>query len=340
MKKSKKRIKALCLLSGGSDSRLATVLTKEQADVEAVFFDLPFGSGCSQEFCAFKFTQLQLLKLHIIDCTKNEMFKEYIEIITNPKHGYGSAMNPCIDCHIFMLKKAKKLAKKIGADFLVTGEVLNKRPFSQHRMALDLIENESGLKGKILRPLSAKLLPKTTMEKQGKVDINKLFNISGRSRKEQIRLAKKYKIRFINPAGGCLLCEKKFTIKLKDLLQHKKKISEQDVKLLQTGRHFRIDNTKIIIGRDHEENLQIKNLAGKNDLLMEVKEIPSPITLVTGRACPEKIKKAAKLTARYSDADGKAVVRYAEKVNFDKNWKEVIVKNKISKEEIEKLRVK
>lgn len=335
-----RKSKALCLISGGLDSRLALMLVREQADAEAVFFNLPVGSGCCKESCAFNFTQLQGIKLHVIDCTKGEMFQRYLEILRKPRHGYGSGMNPCIDCHEFMLKEANKLAKRIGAEVIVTGEVLGERPFSQHRKALDIIEKEAGLEGRLLRPLSAKLLPETILERQGKIDRNKLLDISGRSRKKQIELAKKYKIKFPSPGGGCLLCEKEFAVKLKDLFKHNKKLSHEDIELLKLGRHFRIQEVKIVIGRNHQENLQIKSLAGKNDLLMEAKGVPSPITLILGKKDKKAIAEAASLTARYSDAPNKQVnVKYAKKKDFDKNSKKIEAE-KSEEKDIERLRIK
>jgi len=334
MKEKKGKIKALCLLSGGLDSRLACKIMQEQCDVEAVFFILPFGAGCcSDKFCVFRFAQSNAFKLHIIDFTKGNLFRKFLEVIKHPEHGYGSAMNPCIDCHIFMLKEAKKIARKINADVIVTGEVLNERPMSQHYAALKNVETESGLQGKLLRPLSAKLLPETQAEKNGLIDRGRLLSIQGRQRQKQIELAKKYKISFPSPAGGCLLCEKEFAAKLRDLLKHEKNVSEQDIELLKIGRQFRINNTKIIVGRNHEENLMIKKLAGKNDLLLEAVDAPSPITLVRGKADKIAKEKAAEITAGYSDAKTeKVLIGLLPK-------KENITAKKAEKEEIDKFRI-
>lgn len=306
MKKQKGKIKALCLLSGGLDSRLACRIMQEQCDIEAVFFILPFGAGCcSDKFCVFRFAQTNAFKLHIIDCTKGDLFGKYIEVIKHPKHGYGSAINPCIDCHMFMFKEAKKLAGKIGADVIVTGEVLNERPMSQHLSALKTVETESGLKGRLLRPLSAKLLPETEAEKKGLIAREKMLAISGRSRKEQIELAKKYKISFPSPAGGCLLCEKEFAAKLRYLFRLKKEVTARDIELLMLGRHFVYDNCLIVVGRNQEENKKLQKLAEKEKYtVLEAKGIPSPITVVSCNAKEKDkaLEKAAEITARYSDA--------------------------------------
>ena len=325
-------IKAIVLLSGGLDSRLAVKLLQEQGiKVMALHFLLPF-SGCCKPDCAFNFTQMQGIALKIVNCTEGKNFDEYIKIIKKPKYGYGSGMNPCIDCRIFMLRKAKDYAKKTKAHFIATGEVLNERPMSQHSKALAITERESKLKGKLLRPLSARLLPETEVEKKKLVDRNKLLAIKGRSRKQQIALAKKYNISYPSPAGGCLLCEKEFVVKLRDLFKHKKRIYPVDVELLKIGRHFRINNTKIIVGRNELENKKLLKLAKRKDILLEVKNVPSPITLMQGNGI-DKIKKAAALTIRYSDVN-EGIVRYG-KGKLNKELKSKALSDK----EIDKFRI-
>ncbi len=176
-------------------------------------------------------------------------------MLRNPKHGYGKNLNPCVDCKIFILKQAKKYAKEIGADFLFTGEVLGERPMSQHGPALKTIAEEAGLKGKLLRPLSAKLMAETVAEKKGLIDRNKLLSIQGRSRKPQIELAKEYGITmYPSPAGGCLLTCEEYAKKLRDLFEHKKRVTMADVALLRVGRHFRVGKNKFIVGRNQAEN--------------------------------------------------------------------------------------
>lgn len=329
-------MKALALLSGGLDSRLAIKLMLEQGiHVEALHFKLPF-EGCCLPDCAFKFAQLEGIHLHIIDATKGKPFQGYIKLVRKPKFGYGSGINPCIDCRIFMLKKAKRLAKKINAKFIVTGEVLGERPMTQTRRALELIEKQSDLRGKILRPLSAKLLPKTDAEKKGLVKRNKLLSIKGRGRKPQLTLAKKFKLRdFPMPAGGCTLCEKEFSKKVKDILKHKKRIMPKDIELLKLGRHFRHGNNKIIVGRNEIENKQLSKLKYKTDYVFEVPNYGSPITLLQGKKTKKAIKLAAKLTATYSDAKGKKVL---VKYGIKKPLKKITV-TQISKQEVGRFRV-
>jgi len=307
-------MKAVVMLSGGLDSILAVKLILDQRiDVVAVNFVSPF--HISKENEVEKITKKFNIPLKTIKLGKN-----YLRWVRNPKYGYGKHMNPCIDCRIFMLKKAKAYAKKIGASFIFTGEVLNERPMTQTRHALDLIEKESGLKGKLLRPLSAKLLPKTQAEKKGWVDRTKLLDIRGRQRNRQIELAKKFKIKdYPHPGGGCLLTCKEFSVKVKDLFQHKRRISIDDINLLKMGRHFRFGKNKIIVGRNKTENEQLLKIKNKNDYFIEVPDCGSPITILKGPKTKEAIKKAAALTARYSDSKEKTNLVYYGKEKLNKS---------------------
>ena len=315
-------MKALALLSGGLDSTLAIKLIQQQGiEVIALNFISPFCLCGGKSGCA----SIAMAEQLNVKVKRMEKGKEYFKILRNPKYGYGRYMNPCIDCRIFILKKAKKYAKQIGAKFIFTGEVLDQRPMSQHFKTLMLIEKESGLKGKILRPLSAKLLPETEAEKKGFVDRNKLLAIRGKSRKEQIQLAHDYNLDFFCPSGGCLLTYKEFSDKLKDLFNHKKIISLNDINLLKIGRHFRIKDSKIIVGRNEIENERLLKLKLKKDIVLLVKDAPGPITLLQGK----EIKKAAEITMRYSDIDN-GIVKY--------NKKEIKVKA-ISEKELDKYRI-
>jgi len=325
-------MKALALLSGGLDSILAVKLIQEQGiDVVAVNFTSPFclcgKSGCGAAGMA---EQLEIpLKIMNVG-------KDYLKILKNPKYGYGKNMNPCIDCRIFMFKKAKKYAEEIGALFLFTGEVLNERPMSQHRKALNVTEKEAGLEGKILRPLSAKLLPETEAEKKGWVNREKLLDIRGRSRKKQIKLTKEFGIKdYPCPAGGCLLTYKEFAAKIRDLFIHKKKVGIKDINLLKIGRHFRFGKNKIIVGRNEAENKQLERMRGKNDYCFEVPDCGSPITLLQGPKTREAERKSAALTLRYSDIKlGEALVKFGRE-KMDKS----VVVPALDASEIEKLRI-
>jgi len=303
-----KKTKALALLSGGLDSTLAVKLLLEQGiNVEAINFMSPFclckKGGCGASDVAKKFS----ISLKVIS-----VGEDYLRMIRKPKHGYGRNMNPCIDCRIFMLKKAKKYAKETGADFIFTGEVLDERPMSQHLKAMTTIEEEAGLKGKILRPLSAKLLPKTAIEGNGLVSREKLLDIHGRSRKKQIELAKTFAITdYPCPAGGCLLTYKEFADKVRDLFHHKKHVTLKDIALLKLGRHFRFDENKIIVGRNEPENKALIQARFPADYYFEVPDCGSPITLLQGPKTRKAIEKAASLTAYYSDKkEAKAPVKY------------------------------
>jgi tRNA-specific 2-thiouridylase len=327
------RVKALSLLSGGLDSILATELVRRQG-IEVVAFNvktpfcIPKKDGSSEASQAAD--QLKVpLKVVSVD-------KDYIKMLRKPKYGYGRNMNPCIDCKIFMIKKAKKYAKEIGADFLFTGEVLGERPKSQHSPALRLIEQDSGLKGKLLRPLSAKLLAETVAEKKGLIDRTKLLNIQGRSRKPQFQLAKEYGITsYPSPAGGCLLTCEEYSKKLKDLFNNKRRISLLDVVLLRMGRHFRLGKNKIIVGRNETENKLLLQQKNACDFYFELTDIVGPVTLLQGPKTEAAIRKASEITAFYSDAkNGDVKVGYG-KATLEKH----IVVSVPQRVDVEKLRV-
>lgn len=324
------RMKALALLSGGLDSTLAVKLIQKQGiDVIAVNFTSPF-CLCGKGGCGAAGTAKQLgIPLKIVS-----MGKEYLKMLRNPKYGYGKNINPCIDCRIFMLKKAKAYAEKLDASFLFTGEVLNERPMSQHIRALNIIEKEVGLEGKILRPLSAKLLPETEAEKKGLVDRKKLLSICGRSRKHQIKLAKKLELKdYPCPAGGCLLTYKEFAAKVRDLLEHRKNLGVADINLLKVGRHFRFEKNKIVVGRNENENKQLEKMKRVNDYLFEAARCSSPITLMQGPKTREAVMIAAALTLHYSHKT-EGLVKFGR----DK-LKRSMVAVALAESEIDKLRI-
>jgi len=327
------KIKAISLFSGGLDSILATKLIMNQGiDVIAFNVKTPFGipkkDGLTEAEAAAKQLNIPLKVLPVE--------KDYIRMLRNPKHGYGKNLNPCVDCKIFILKQALKYAKEVGADFLFTGEVLGERPMSQHGPALRIIEEEAGLKGKLLRPLSAKLLPETVAERKGLVDRSKLLAISGRSRKPQLLLAKEFGITtFPSPAGGCLLTCEEYSKKLQDLFDHKKNVSAADSVLLRFGRHFRLGKNKIIVGRNESENKFLTSRKTKNEFYFELPDIVGPITILQGPKTKKAIETAAKLTAFYSDAKlDKVKVSYG-KESFDKSVIVVIP----DRADVDKLRV-
>jgi len=293
----RKRTRAIVLFSGGLDSILAAKILEEQGiDVTALTFVSYFFDAKQAE----KSARENKIKLKIVDFSD-----AHFEMIKKPKYGRGAGMNPCVDCHLLMFIQAKIIAQKERFDIIATGEVLGQRPMSQRGRAFELIEKKAGMAGKILRPLSAKALPETEMEKVGLIDREKLLGISGRSRKEQIKLAKEYKIKYFpSPAGGCILTDKEYSRKLADLIDKIKIIEKSDLELLRMGRHFWSDKTRIIIGRNHEENLKLKKIAEKKDVIIEPKDIPGPTALIRGKRKKAIIDFAHSLLSKYTKNAG------------------------------------
>jgi len=323
-KKIVKKAKAIVLLSGGLDSILAARILQEQGiEVIGITFESPFFKSVKAQEAAKQLgIELKIVKLG----------KDYIKLVEKPKHGHGSAINPCIDCHAFMLKKAKSMMKKLRADFIATGEVLNERPMSQNLESLKIVEEDSGLKNVLLRPLSAKMLEETEEEKKGIVDRNKLLGIKGRARNTQISLAKKFHLTYPTPGGGCLLCEPDMEKKLKDLFSHRE-TDESSLELLSVGRHFRSDG-QIIAGRNKEENDKLEAL-GKDWIKLECKDTMGPITLVKDE---KHLKKAAEITAFYGKTQGMEKVRVIFWKKSRKEAKELSVKIP-DRESVEALRI-
>ncbi len=290
--KNPSHFKALALFSGGLDSILAVKLIQSQGiDVEAVVFISPFFNEKNAEQSA-KMLGIKLYKIDITD--------KIIEVLKNPKYGFGKNLNPCIDCHLLMIKEAAKLMKKINAEFLITGEVVGERPKSQNYKALKIIEEQSGIKGKLLRPLSAKRLAPTEIEKKGIVAREKLLDIAGKNRKIQFKLAEKMGIKdFPTPAGGCLLTVQEFSNRLRISLKTGK-LQPSEIDILKYGRHFLTENeTKIIVGRNESENTKLLQLADNLHYILELKDSPGPLTVLQSSEPQEnEILQSASLTAR------------------------------------------
>ncbi len=295
--------KVVALLSGGLDSQLAVKMMQKQGfEVSAVAIKTPFcdfdcGRGCGFEIRERADTLgVNLKTVYLGD--------EYIEMLKNPKHGFGSGMNPCIDCRAMMFKAAKEHMEEIGADFIISGEVLGQRPMSQHGPALRTIEKESDLEGYIVRPLSGALLPKTIPEENGLIKRENLGMIRGRTRRAQLQMAKELGIENPpNAGGGCLLTDPAFAVRAKDLFSHIETPTTNDIDLLKVARHFRLDEkTKFVVGRNNDENEMIKALALPGDLIFYARDHMGPTALLRGQNNESHRQLCASITLRYSDA--------------------------------------
>jgi tRNA U34 2-thiouridine synthase MnmA/TrmU len=287
------KIKAVGLLSGGLDSTLAAKLMLEQEiEVYAINFISPFctctpkKAGCAAVVTAVK-------QLGGIALKQVVLRDEYLAMVRNPKHGYGSGMNPCLDCRIMKIKKAGEYMQEIGASFLFTGEVLGQRPMSQHKKAIDIIDRESGFRGYILRPLSAENFKLTIPEREGWVDRSQMLGITGRSRKTQMSLADEKGIRdYSCPAGGCLLTDKNFANKIRDYFKDTEHPSIKDISLLKVGRYFRLEGgDRVIVARDENECKKLKNLCRKIDHLLVPLSFPAPTVILQGTSLKAAVEK-------------------------------------------------
>ncbi|MDH5680398.1 MAG: hypothetical protein OEZ36_02335 [Spirochaetota bacterium] len=290
--------KAVALLSGGLDSTIATRLIQDMGvDITALNFHTVFCT-CTHKGCKFESRQVAnefALPLKIMSVTK-----EFMDVVRKPKYGYGSAMNPCIDCRIFTFRKAKEYMEEIDASFVITGEILGQRPMSQTNRSMALIEKESGLEGRILRPLSVNKSKGLASDIQNMIDLDSLPNITGRSRKMQYELAEKLNIEnFSCPSGGCLLTEKEFSRKLKDYFDHSQENDINQLKLLKTGRHFRISpEAKVIVCRDEKENQKLAHYKHAGTLMEPEEKGPSAL-LVGSEASMTDFEIAGRIMGRY-----------------------------------------
>lgn len=300
--KTTRQVKAIGLSSGGLDSILAALILKDQGiDVTWISFETPFFDAKAAKK-ASKQTGIPLIVKDITDA--------YMEMIKAPKAGFGKNMNPCMDCHTLMFAEAGAMMAEIGADFLFSGEVVGQRPKSQTKNSLRYVEKNCGFDGLILRPLSAVLLPETIAEQKGLVDRRRLLSISGRSRKPQTALAKKYGItEYPSPAGGCLLTDRGYSQRLRDLLYVQKTQSKTQLHLLKYGRHFRLDNrSKLVVGRNKAENKRIMNLYDpKTHIRLRCSHLPGPDALVFGQTDETALRLAATITSGYTKAPAGAL---------------------------------
>ncbi|HBB16123.1 MAG TPA: hypothetical protein DCZ97_03660 [Syntrophus sp. (in: bacteria)] len=296
---------AVALLSGGLDSMLAVTMMVEQGiELTAVHFTSPFcncssrNTGCGNQ--ARRAAETFGVPIRVV--VKG---MDYLRVVEKAPHGYGRGMNPCIDCRIYMLRKVAGMMEELGASFVVTGEVLGQRPMSQHRQAIDVIDRESGLAGRILRPLSAHHFPPTHPEVEGIVDRARLLSISGRSRKPQIALAQQLGVRdYPCPAGGCLLTDPEIAARLRDLFAHVPGYTHRDLVLLTIGRHFRLNpSLRVVLGRTQEENERLLALAAAGDTVFMPEDFRGPTALAAGDLDPDAEKTIGKMIPAYSQDD-------------------------------------
>jgi tRNA-specific 2-thiouridylase len=321
-----KRGHCIALFSGGLDSALAILLMlRQNIEVTALTFMTHFGcdlgdrSSCGgNPYPAAEKFGFNVKLMHL--------GQKFVDIVVNPKYGRGKNMNVCTDCRILMLREARELMEMVNADFIITGEVVGQRPMSQTKDKMNLVVKETGLKGRLLRPLSAKLLLPTEPELSGMVDREQLEGIQGRSRKRQIELAAQFGLEdYPTPASGCLLTDIGYSNRLRDLLAHTDRITFDDLNLLKAGRHFRLDNrTKVIVGRNEQDNELILSYKRPSHLHLEALGIGSPITLLVGDSTEENITKAAGITARYTSARNQPQVEVSV-MNGDKVQKTMFV---------------
>ncbi len=298
--------KAIGLLSGGLDSTLAVKIIIEQGiEVLALHFVTPFCT-CTKKGCqqAANRVAAQLgVEVKVISVKD-----EFVRIVKNPRYGYGRNMNPCIDCRIFMFSRAREYMEATGAEFVFTGEVLGQRPMSQNLAAMRLIEQESGLMGRLLRPLSAHFFAPTIPEQKGVVKRELLLALQGRSRKPQITLwQKKQLYDYPCPAGGCRLTDPNFARRLKEAFGHGED-SIEAITLLRYGRHFRLPGgAKLIVGRNESENNILRPYGGNcRYTIIEPKNVPGPVALISSAASGADLNLAAKICLTYSDYQGSA----------------------------------
>jgi tRNA U34 2-thiouridine synthase MnmA/TrmU len=292
-----KAVRGLGLCSGGLDSILAAfVLRRQGIDVDWIAFETPFFSAAKARRAAARYG----IGLMVRDITG-----AYMQMLNKPQCGYGKHMNPCLDCHALMFRLAGSVMKENGYDFMFSGEVLGQRPMSQTGPSLRYVEKHSAFEGFILRPLSARLLPPTLPEIRGQVDRSLLLDLSGRSRKRQIAMARQFGVDdYPAPAGGCLLTDKGYSLRLKDFLAHRPDGPARELHLLRYGRHLRLSAAvKLIVGRTQQDNEHIQDLGDPSqDLILTVQGYAGPTGLIPANAEPADIEKAAAICAGYSKA--------------------------------------
>ncbi len=300
---------AIALYSGGLDSSLAILtLLRLGVKVTAVHFITSFGCAVSSN------DLVRQAQRYGFELLTEDVSEEFLGLVKRPLFGYGKNMNPCIDCKIMMLQRAGEVMRQRGADCVATGEVVGQRPMSQQRHIFNLMEKKTDLKGYILRPLSALLLPPTIVEQRGDIDRKRLYGFSGRSRKPQLALAEELGLlEYPAPAGGCLLTEPNYSGRLRELLGHDPNPSLRDIEMLRIGRHFRLPGgSKLIIGRNEQDNSRLRDFISEDTIVLETLEVKGPLCVITNRIVSEEdLLRSAHLCARYSDGRDKTSIPVA-----------------------------
>jgi hypothetical protein len=314
-------IRAVVLLSGGLDSQLAVRILQEQGvEVEAVNFKTMF--TCCQDLAGQAARDLN------VRLTVLASGNDYLHLVKRPSFGRGKGANPCVDCRIYMFQRAKTFMEEIGAHFVASGEVIGQRPMSQKRNDLDVIAYHSDLEGLLLRPLCAKRLRPTIPEKEGWVDRERLYDISGRSRKELLALAEKYGIKNVPaPSTGCALTEPLFSKKVFDVLRHSPQADAWEFELLKIGRHFRFDaQTKVVVGRRESDNAALEYMYRLPDsastALLTPENFVGPTALVLGRASEPALEFAVGLMVRYGKRQPADERRIRVEAQGERYWRE------------------
>ncbi|MBN2185159.1 MAG: thiamine biosynthesis protein [Candidatus Krumholzibacteriota bacterium] len=336
------------MISGGLDSLLATIVLKNLGvRLRGVHFLNGFAPGSMKDRVYRKMSmpeiaaekEAELSSLFGIQVDVVDLSDEFLQLLDAPRHGFGKNINPCIDCRIFLLRKAKEIMIGEKADFIYTGEVLGQRPMSQHLNAMRAVEKESGLQGILLRPLSAKLLAPTICEKEGLIDRERLLDIQGRTRRRQLELAEEFGLSsFQSPGGGCTLTDENYARKFIDLRRSQAGavLTVEEMVLLSTGRHLRLSpETKIVVGRNQEENEYFEDKWGDSILAAAV-DLPGPTVIIQGGACEEDFLKAAAVTARYGQGKDLPMVKVSVKKGEEEKILEVAP---ASDEDLERWRI-
>ncbi|MDN5354325.1 MAG: tRNA-uridine 2-sulfurtransferase [Candidatus Cloacimonadota bacterium] len=317
--------RCIALFSGGLDSTLSVkYMEKLGYEVIPVFFETPFFTAKN----ALEAAAAVGIDLHVHDISQ-----EHMQMLLNPRYGYGKNMNPCIDCHGLMFAKAAQLLEEYDAAFLISGEVLGQRPMSQRFDAMNAVRNASKVKDIIIRPLSQKLLPDTKPIRAGWVDKEKMLALQGRGRSKQIEMAKEWGIHgYQSPGGGCLLTDKVFSKRLKDLIQNQQ-YNLRNIQFLKVGRHFRLtENCKLIVGKTSADNKRLSDMV-EDEVVLKTKEYPGPLGVLQFNKYPDdnEIELAASILLDYNNkAAEKAIVSYGKNYNLNKDIE--VKKNKDKKE--------